>query len=52
MCFCVAAVFDGDRERITRSVDLPGSRADIRDRSTAVALHLLRRLLRRESAPL
>jgi nicotinamide-nucleotide amidase len=52
VCFCVAADFDGDRERITRSVDLPGSRADVRDRSTAVALHLLRRLLRRESAPL
>ena len=52
VCFCVAADFDGDRERITRSIDLPGSRADIRDRSTAVALHLLRRLLRRESAPL
>ncbi len=50
--FCVAAVFDGDRERITRSLDLPGSRGDIRDRATAVALHLLRRLLRRESAPL
>ena len=52
VCFCVTASFNGDRERITRSVDLPGSRADIRDRSTAVALHLLRRLLRRESAPL
>jgi nicotinamide-nucleotide amidase len=50
--FCVTAMFEGDKERITRSVDLPGSRGDIRDRSTAVALHLLRRLLRRESAPL
>jgi nicotinamide-nucleotide amidase len=48
----VTATWDGEHERITRSVDLPGSRADIRDRSTAVALHLLRRLLRRESAPL
>jgi nicotinamide-nucleotide amidase len=52
VCFCVTAVFDGDQERVTRSLDLPGSRGDIRDRSTAVALHLLRRLLRRESAPL
>jgi nicotinamide-nucleotide amidase len=52
VCFCVTALFGGDRERITRSIDLPGSRGDIRDRSTAVALHLLRRLLRRESAPL
>ncbi len=32
-------------QRITRSVRLPGNRADIRDRSTTVAMHLLRRLL-------
>jgi nicotinamide-nucleotide amidase len=31
--------------RITRSSRLPGGRADIRDRSTTVAMHLLRRLL-------
>jgi nicotinamide-nucleotide amidase len=31
--------------RLTRSVRLPGGRADIRDRSTTVALHLVRRLL-------
>ena len=31
--------------RLTRSVRLPGSRADIRDRSTTIALHLVRRLL-------
>ena len=30
---------------MTRSVNLPGSRADIRDRATAVAMHLIRRLL-------
>ena len=35
-----------DGRRLTRSVTLPGSRADIRDRSTTVALHLVRRLLR------
>jgi competence/damage-inducible protein CinA-like protein len=35
-------------ERITRSARLPGGRADIRDRSTTVAMHLLRRLLRGE----
>ncbi len=34
---------DGRRE--TRSVTLPGSRADVRDRATTVALHLVRRLL-------
>ena len=32
-------------ERLTRSVNLPGSRADIRDRATTVALHLIRRAL-------
>jgi nicotinamide-nucleotide amidase len=31
--------------RITRRTLLPGSRSDIRDRSTTVAMHLLRRLL-------
>jgi nicotinamide-nucleotide amidase len=30
---------------LTRSVNLPGGRADVRDRSTTVALHLVRRLL-------
>jgi nicotinamide-nucleotide amidase len=30
---------------ITRTVRLPGDRADIRDRSTTVAMHLLRRVL-------
>jgi nicotinamide-nucleotide amidase len=32
-------------EPTTRSVDLPGSRADIRDRTTTIAMHLLRRVL-------
>ena len=31
--------------RLTRSVNLPGDRGDIRDRSTTVAMHLVRRLL-------
>jgi nicotinamide-nucleotide amidase len=30
---------------LTRSVNLPGARADVRDRATTVALHLVRRLL-------
>jgi nicotinamide-nucleotide amidase len=30
---------------LTRSVNLPGGRADVRDRTTTVALHLIRRLL-------
>lgn len=45
VCFSVAAA---SGERITRSTRLPGSRADIRDRSTTVAMHLLRRLLVRD----
>ena len=42
VCFSVAGA-DGDR--LTRSMTLPGNRADIRDRSTTVAMHLVRRLL-------
>jgi nicotinamide-nucleotide amidase len=32
-------------ERLTRSVNLPGGRFDVRDRATTVAMHLLRRAL-------
>jgi nicotinamide-nucleotide amidase len=38
-----------DGTSITRSVNLPGARADIRDRTTTVALHMVRRLLLGES---
>jgi nicotinamide-nucleotide amidase len=41
---CVA-VEGPDGDRITRQVNLPGGRADVRDRSVTVALHMLRRLL-------
>lgn len=34
---------------LTRSVNLPGGRADVRDRASTVALHMLRRLLLGES---
>jgi nicotinamide-nucleotide amidase len=34
-----------DGRRLTRSLSLPGSRFDIRDRTTTIALHLVRRLL-------
>lgn len=34
-----------DGERVTRSVNLPGGRADVRDRATTVALHMLLRVL-------
>jgi nicotinamide-nucleotide amidase len=30
---------------LTRSVVIPGGRADVRDRSTTIALHLIRRVL-------
>jgi nicotinamide-nucleotide amidase len=37
---------DGDRpRRLTRRLVLPGGRADIRERSTTVAMHMVRRLL-------
>jgi nicotinamide-nucleotide amidase len=49
VCFSVSA---RGGARITRSTRLPGSRADIRDRSTTVAMHLLRRLLRGETSAL
>jgi nicotinamide-nucleotide amidase len=37
-------------ERLVRTLQLPGDRASIRDRSTTVAMHLLRRVLRGEVA--
>jgi nicotinamide-nucleotide amidase len=45
VCFSVAGP---DGARITRSERLPGGRADVRERSTTVAMHLVRRLLRGE----
>lgn len=45
VCF-TAAVADGGS--LTRTVLLPGNRSDVRERSTTVAMHLLRRLLRGE----
>jgi nicotinamide-nucleotide amidase len=43
VCFGIA----GPDARLTRSVNLPGGRADVRDRSTTIAMHLVRRLLLR-----
>jgi nicotinamide-nucleotide amidase len=43
VCFSVASA---DGQRITRALRLPGGRADVRDRSTTVAMHMVRRLLR------
>ena len=42
VCFSVCGP---EGARITRRTRLPGNRADVRDRSTTVAMHLLRRLL-------
>ncbi len=42
VCFTVALA-DGRKD--TRTLRLPGNRSDIRERSTTVAMHLLRRLL-------
>jgi nicotinamide-nucleotide amidase len=41
---CIS-VWTADGRRITRAPQMPGSRADVRDRSVTVAMHLLRRLL-------
>ncbi|ORW23853.1 competence/damage-inducible protein A [Mycolicibacter nonchromogenicus] len=42
VCFCVAL---GEGRLTTRTTRLPGERADIRERSTTVAMHLLYRAL-------
>jgi nicotinamide-nucleotide amidase len=42
VCFSVSA---RDGARLTRGTRLPGGRSDIRERSTTVAMHLVRRLL-------
>ena len=49
VCWC-AKLADG--RTLARDVRLPGDRAEIRDRSTTVGMHLLRRLLRGEDFPL
>jgi nicotinamide-nucleotide amidase len=49
VCFHVET---SDGRTIARDVRLPGDRAEIRDRSTTVAMHLMRRLLRGEEAPI
>jgi nicotinamide-nucleotide amidase len=49
VCICVKL---GSGEILARDPVLPGDRAEIRDRSTTVAMHLIRRLLRGEDLPL
>ena len=48
VCWSVKA---DDGRAVARDVQLPGDRGEIRDRSTTVAMHLLRRLLRGEESP-
>jgi len=49
VCWCVKT---GEGEVLARDITLPGDRAEIRDRSTTVGMHLLRRLLRGEDFPI
>jgi len=48
VCWCAK---DSGGGTLAREVRLPGDRGDVRDRSTTVGMHLLRRLLRGEDAP-
>jgi nicotinamide-nucleotide amidase len=48
VCLCV---MERDGGSLSRAVSLPGGRADVRDRSTTMAMHLLRRLLLGERDP-
>lgn len=49
VCICVKAA---DGRKLARDPVLPGSRAEVRERSALLAMHLLRRLLRGEDFPL
>lgn len=48
MCFTVVLA---DGRSHTTTVHLPGNRADVRERSTTVAMHLLRRVLNEAEKP-
>ena len=48
VCFSVMLA---DGPRLTRTLLLPGNRSDVRERSTTVAMHLLRRTLRGAKDP-
>lgn len=49
ICWCV---LDSSGTVLSRDVVMPGDRAEIRDRSTTVAMQILRRLLRGEELPM
>ena len=48
VCWCAKR---GDGATLARDVRMPGDRNEVRDRSTTVGMHLLRRLLRGEEFP-
>jgi nicotinamide-nucleotide amidase len=48
VCLCVKT---SDGRVLARDPRLPGNRTEVRDRSTTVAMHMLRRLLRGEESP-
>jgi nicotinamide-nucleotide amidase len=48
VCWCVK---QSNGEKLARDVRIPGDRTEIRDRSTTVAMHLLRRALTGDEAP-
>ncbi|MBA3306501.1 MAG: competence/damage-inducible protein A, partial [Thermoleophilaceae bacterium] len=45
VCWCVLC---SAGTRLARSMRLPGDRAEVRDRSTTIGMHMLRRVLRGE----
>jgi nicotinamide-nucleotide amidase len=49
VCWCVMA---SDGRVLARDTVMPGDRTEIRDRSTTVAMQMLRRMLRGEDLPL
>jgi nicotinamide-nucleotide amidase len=49
VCLCVK---DRDGRSLARDPVIPGDRAEIRDRSTTVAMHMIRNLLRGEELPI
>ena len=49
VCWCVKRE---DGRKLARDVRIPGDRNEVRDRSTTVAMHMLRRLLRDEELPI
>ena len=49
VCWCVA---EGSGKILSRDVVMPGDRSEVRDRSTTVAMQMLRRMLRGEELPL